>query len=149
MPGGYHGYWTSNFEKLNPNFGTEADLRSLIKTAHSKGMLVMVDVVANHMGPQYNPDGKTNFDLYYPFNKKEYYHKDCTVLDFEDRWMMENCWLYGLPDLNTEKKSVINYLNNWIKKLISDYEIDGIRIDTLRHVPVNFWKEFNEYAGVF
>lgn len=33
--------------------------------------------------------------------------------------------------------------------LINTYEIDGLRIDTVPHVPKNFWEEFNEAAGVF
>lgn len=47
----YHGYGALNWEKINPHFGTEDDLKSLVNTAHSKGVAVMVDVVANHVAP--------------------------------------------------------------------------------------------------
>ena len=47
---GYHGYWASDFTKLNPHLGDEDDLRALINAAHAKGMKIMVDVVLNHAG---------------------------------------------------------------------------------------------------
>lgn len=49
--GGYHGYWARNWNKLNSNFGSEEDLKSLVKACHDRDMFVMVDVVANHVGP--------------------------------------------------------------------------------------------------
>lgn len=48
---GYHGYWAANWEKLNSNFGDDTALINLVKTAHSMDIWVMVDVVANHVGP--------------------------------------------------------------------------------------------------
>ena len=48
---GYHGYWAANWEKINSHFGSEDDLKALVKAAHDKGMYVMVDVVANHVAP--------------------------------------------------------------------------------------------------
>ena len=48
--GGYHGYWATNINKLNDNFGSEKDFVDLVNACHSRGILVMVDVVANHMG---------------------------------------------------------------------------------------------------
>lgn len=48
---GYHGYWATNWEKINSHFGTEDELKSLVQAAHDKGIWVMVDVVANHVGP--------------------------------------------------------------------------------------------------
>ena len=47
---GYHGYWAKNIYKVNPRFGTEADLKELVLEAHKKGVRVMVDVVFNHVG---------------------------------------------------------------------------------------------------
>lgn len=48
--GGYHGYWAKNLYAVNPMFGTESDLKNLVSAVHSRGMMVMVDVVSNHMG---------------------------------------------------------------------------------------------------
>ena len=50
-PGGYHGYWAQDFYSVNPNFGTEQQFINLISALHSRNMWIMVDVVANHVGP--------------------------------------------------------------------------------------------------
>ena len=47
---GYHGYWTQDFLRPNQHFGDLGKLRELIDDAHARGMLVILDVVTNHMG---------------------------------------------------------------------------------------------------
>ncbi|WLD58146.1 alpha-amylase [Salinispirillum sp. LH 10-3-1] len=47
---GYHGYWALDFTRLDPNFGTEEDLRALVSAAHARGIKVILDVVLNHVG---------------------------------------------------------------------------------------------------
>ncbi|HLL20732.1 MAG TPA: alpha-amylase family glycosyl hydrolase, partial [Kofleriaceae bacterium] len=46
----YHGYWTQDFLRPNAHFGDLAKLRELVDKAHGKGMLVILDVVTNHVG---------------------------------------------------------------------------------------------------
>lgn len=46
----YHGYWTQDFLRPNAHFGDLAKLRELVDKAHARGMLVILDVVTNHMG---------------------------------------------------------------------------------------------------
>jgi alpha-amylase len=46
----YHGYWTQDFLRPNAHFGDLTKLRELVDKAHAKGMLVILDVVTNHMG---------------------------------------------------------------------------------------------------
>lgn len=46
----YHGYWTQDFLRPNAHFGDLEKLRELVDAAHKKGMLVILDVVTNHMG---------------------------------------------------------------------------------------------------
>ncbi len=46
----YHGYWAQDMLRPNAHFGDLAKLRELVDTAHAKGMLVILDVVTNHMG---------------------------------------------------------------------------------------------------
>jgi len=46
----YHGYWTQDFLRPNAHFGDLTKLRELVDRAHEKGMLVILDVVTNHMG---------------------------------------------------------------------------------------------------
>lgn len=47
----YHGYWAMDFWQMEPRFGTEEDLDELSQELHRRGMLFMLDVVANHVGP--------------------------------------------------------------------------------------------------
>ncbi|MFF1407622.1 pullulanase-type alpha-1,6-glucosidase [Streptomyces sp. NPDC058294] len=45
---GYHGYWITDFTRVDPHFGTNQDLKTLISKAHAKGMKVFFDVITNH-----------------------------------------------------------------------------------------------------
>ena len=61
---GYHGYWASDFTRINPRFGTLAELRALVGAAHARGMKVLLDVVVNHTGQVFfydlNANGKVD-----------------------------------------------------------------------------------------
>ena len=71
---GYHGYWAQDFNTLNSNFGTDADLYSLVKAAHDMDFLVMVDVNVNHVAPV-----GEDYSTITPFNHEKYYHKKCEI----------------------------------------------------------------------
>ncbi|HEU4655675.1 MAG TPA: alpha-amylase family glycosyl hydrolase [Steroidobacteraceae bacterium] len=45
---GYHGYWVTDFTRVDPHFGTEAEFRTLVDAAHARGMKVYLDIIANH-----------------------------------------------------------------------------------------------------
>jgi len=53
---GYHGYWASDFTRLNPYFGELADLQALVDDAHALGLRVFIDVAPNHAGPVFYYD---------------------------------------------------------------------------------------------
>lgn len=78
-PGGYHGYWATNWENINPYFGTAQELKDLVAACHSRGMYVMVDVVANHVGPV-----GTDYSKVYPFNQASHYHNKCDIIDWNN-----------------------------------------------------------------
>ena len=67
----------------------------MISEAHKRDIWVMVDVVANHVGP-------VNYDYsqIYPLNKAEHYHSDCDIIHWDNQNEVENCRLARLPDLN-------------------------------------------------
>ena len=46
----YHGYWTQDFLRVNPHFGDLAKLREMVDAAHERDMLVILDIVTNHVG---------------------------------------------------------------------------------------------------
>jgi len=144
IEGGYHGYWYRNLEKINYHFGDEASLKRLVSTAHSMGIWVMVDVVANHVGPV-----GFDFNQIYPFNRDYHYHAACDINDWNNQWQVENCRLCGLPDLNQADPFVRSYLKDWIRNQIQKFGFDGIRIDTVPEVEKSFWTEYTQSAGVF
>ncbi|WP_230772127.1 alpha-amylase family glycosyl hydrolase [Sphingomonas sp. Leaf4] len=45
---GYHGYWVTDFTRVDPHLGTDADFKTLVDTAHAMGMKVYMDIIANH-----------------------------------------------------------------------------------------------------
>lgn len=57
---GYHGYWAQDFTALNPHFGDMAALRRLVDAAHERDMLVIIDIVANHVGQLFYYDINLN-----------------------------------------------------------------------------------------
>ena len=147
--GGYHGYWAKDLYSLNENFGSEQDFRDLVSEMHKRGMWIMVDVVANHMGPV-----GMDFSGINPFNRGEHYHNPCQISDQDfqnhNQHNIEYCRLADLPDLNQQDGGwVKDTLLSWIKDLVQKYDIDGIRIDTIPEVGKSFWKDFNNAAGCY
>ncbi len=45
---GYHGYWVTDFTRIDPHFGTNAELEELVDAAHAKGIKVFFDIITNH-----------------------------------------------------------------------------------------------------
>ncbi|WP_259459694.1 alpha-amylase family glycosyl hydrolase, partial [Mesotoga sp. HF07.pep.5.2.highcov] len=48
--GGYHGYWARDFKRIDEHFGDIALYKELVEKAHEKGLLVIQDIVPNHVG---------------------------------------------------------------------------------------------------
>ena len=147
LDGGYHGYWATDLYSLNENFGSEQDFKDLVSELHKRGMWIMVDVVANHVGPVGEDYSGIN-----PFNQAEHYHDYCIISDDDfahNQEHVENCRLADLPDLKQENDYVRNTLLDWIKNLVKKYKIDGLRIDTIPEVPKWFWDQFQNAAGVY
>lgn len=66
---------------------------------------------------------------------------------------MEQCWegdtTVPLPDLKTEAQNVSSVWNRWVGELVSNYSVDGLRIDSLIEVNTGFWSSFQSAAGVY
>ena len=142
--GSYHSYHTTDFYGLNEHFGNEQDMHNLVNECHKRNILVMLDVVANHVALVGNDFSKIN-----PFNSPEHYHEPCTITDWSNYVMVENCRLADLPDLKHENNYVSDELLRWIKYMVTKYNLDGLRVDTVPEVPKWFWKKFNKECGVF
>lgn len=117
----YHGYWASDFTKLNPTMGTTEEFETMISEAHKRGMRIMVDIVVNHAG----------------------YGTESTFADMlRDKSVSEGdikSWQSGLPDFATENADVRAKLVEWQTSWMKDYGVDYFRVDTVKHVDSTTW----------
>lgn len=117
----YHGYWASDFTKLNPTLGTTGEFETMISEAHKRGMRIMVDIVVNHAG----------------------YGTESTFTDMlRDKSVSEGdikSWQSGLPDFATENADVRAKLVEWQTAWMKDYGVDYFRVDTVKHVDSTTW----------
>ncbi|HBD95152.1 MAG: hypothetical protein A2015_06230 [Spirochaetes bacterium GWF1_31_7] len=138
---GYHGYWAQDFYKVDPHLGTMDEYKKFVKAVHDKGMYVIQDIVCNHMGDFVSADGKNEAltgypeKAAYPFDNKDLFHYNGTDI-------YETGFAGTLDDLKTEDQFVKDQLIAIFKFWISEADIDGYRIDTVKYVKMDFWKEF-------
>ncbi|HYK72016.1 MAG TPA: alpha-amylase family glycosyl hydrolase [Pseudoneobacillus sp.] len=133
---GYHGYWINDFYKVDEHFGNLATFKKLVKEAHKRDIKIIVDFVANHVAP--------NHPWLTDSTKKNWFHDNQEITNWEDQNQLENGWIFGLPDLAQENPEVENYLLDAAEWWIKETNIDGYRLDTVKHVPVSFWEKFSE-----
>lgn len=135
---------------LNPHFGTGEDLKALADALHKRSMYLMVDVVVNHLASKDSPPSFSSFN---PFNEESDFHPRCLITDYNNQTQVEQCWLgddkLALVDVNTEKDEIVDTYNGWIKTLVGNYSVDGIRIDTVKHIRKDFWPGFASSSGVY
>ncbi|KAH9822861.1 glycoside hydrolase family 13 protein [Teratosphaeria destructans] len=101
----------------------------------------------------YNGDSSSvDYSDFNPFNSAEYYHSYCAI-DYSNSTSEQQCWMgdevVSLPDLRTEDSDVQDGFNSWISELVSNYSIDGIRIDSAMQVSTDFFPSFVSSAGVY
>jgi len=119
-------YCVKDYKSVNPEFGTLADLRNLVDAAHSKGMAVMMDWVANH----------TSWDNSWISNRSWY------VQDASGN-------IINPPNTGWQDVAQLNYQQaDMRKEMIADMKywvytanIDGYRCDAADFVPADFWKQ--------
>jgi glycosidase len=118
-------YCIKDFTGINERYGTTADFQRLITEAHSRGMRVILDWVANH----------TAWD-----NAWTSAHKDWYQQDENGNIVNANNWtdVAQLNYANSEMRAaMINAMLYWVR----DMGVDGFRIDYADGVPHDFWKE--------
>ncbi|KAK1634324.1 alpha amylase [Colletotrichum phormii] len=150
----YHGYWSLDNYALNDKFGTSDDFNNLVKEMHNRDMYLMVDVVVNNMVQKLDSlPPKLDYSKFNPFNEESDFHPYCNVTEWDNSTNYQDCWLYpygvALADLATEKTAVVDEFGKWIKELVSNYSIDGLRIDAAKHVNDAFLPTFVNASGVF
>jgi alpha-amylase len=103
----------------------------------------MADVVANHMGSPISDNQPESL------SQESAYHSACTI-DYSSQESIETCRIADdLPDVNTESEEIRTLFKEWITWLVKEYEFDGLRIDTVKHVEKDFWSDFSSAAGVY
>ncbi len=134
---GYHGYWASDFTKLNKHLGTEEEFAALIEAAHSRGMKLMVDVVLNHAG--YGTEMYFNKILKGEDGKAIKMLRDSSNTVSGDDKLAP---LSDLPDFVTEDAEVRDQLIKWQTDWMDNFDIDYYRVDTVKHVDSTTWSAF-------
>ena len=119
----YHGYWASDFTKLNPTLGTKEEFQTLIDQAHNRGIRIMVDIVVNHAG--------------YDTKFGDMIRSEDDVVSGSD----QKDSLSDLPDFKTEDPAVSAQLVKWQTQWVKDFGIDYFRVDTVKHVENDTWVE--------
>lgn len=174
---GFHGYWARDWTALDPNFGTKKDLANLVRKAHEKGIRIVLDGVINHTGPVTDIDPVWPNDWVRTSPQCDYksYEKTtaCTLVKNLPDVLTESNQNVGLPPILIEKwknegryeKEIASldaffkrtgyprapkyYIIKWLTDYVSEFGIDGYRVDTVKHVNEDVWADFKtqcEYA---
>lgn len=187
---GYHGYWVTDFTRIDPHLGTNEEMKALVDAAHDRGMKVFFDIITNHTADvidyaerQYSYVGKeavpykdaegNAFDdrdyagtdefpeldpeVSFPYTPVFRTDADATAKTpawLNDRTLYHNrgdsTWsgesttygdFVGLDDLFTEHPDVVEGMGDIYSTWV-DFGIDGFRIDTVKHVNMEFWQQF-------
>ncbi len=119
-------YSLRDYYKVNPEFGTDDDFKSLVNKIHELGMYVIIDWVANHTAwdnslVDEHPDW---------FTRDENNNLVSPVPDWSD-----------VVDLNYENRELWNYMTDAMRFWVMEYDIDGFRCDAAEWVPLEFWEQ--------
>ncbi len=162
----YHGYDTTDYETVNLDYGTNADLARLCAEAHRRGMKVVVDLVLNHTSSLHPWFVESSSSPSSP--RRDWYVWSATDPGWTQPWnasartwhALGGAWFYGLfhrgmPDLNLRNPAVRAEAKR-IASLWLSRGVDGFRLDAARHLVESgpgdgqsdsaethrFWKEF-------
>lgn len=130
---GYHGYWAIDFYHVDEHLGTMDDFKELVDECHKRDIKVVMDYVVNHTG--YNSDWYRK--------EPDWFNERADIIDWNNQEQVEKGWLADLPDFNFENKEVRQYFIDNALWWIKETNIDGIRLDTVKHVPIDYWQEFS------
>ena len=134
----YHGYHTTDYEQIDPHFGTWDDLSDLINAAHNKGIRVMADFVPNHCHASHPffQDAIQNPSI------SKYRKWFC----FENQSTPDCLCFYGYPELpkfNLTNPETAAYFIA-VGERLSRMGIDGFRIDHAVGLPFSFLRDFKK-----
>lgn len=132
----YHGYDTTDFYTVDPRFGTNEDLRALVQAAHARQLRVILDFVANHTSTAFAPfvEAQRNpVSPYHTWFSFDPAHKHGYRAFFD---------VAAMPQLNTDHPAVRRYLIDAARYWLTEYAVDGYRLDYAAGPSHAFWSEF-------
>ena len=177
--GTYHGYGIQDFLEVDERFGTKEDLQELTRRAHARGMHVILDIIINHTGdnwaypgdkPYYYwkdaPDpfdfgswreadpapGFQDDDAVWPleFQNPDSYKRRGQIKDWSNADEAINGDFITLKELDIRKSKILDSLIKSYKYWITTADIDGFRVDTVKHTEDTataiFCNAVREYA---
>lgn len=173
---GFHGYWTRDWSSLDPSYGTKKDLAELVSKAHAKGIRIMLDAVINHTGPVTAEDPVYPSDWVRTSPKCTYQSYDtyinCTLVEnlpdvktesnenvalppfLVEKWKKEGRYENEVAELDAFFKKTgyprapKYYIMKWLSDYISEYGIDGYRVDTAKHTTEDVWADFKRVCDM-
>ena len=144
-----HGYETTDYKKLDSRLGTNEDLTGFVAECHRQGIKVILDGVFNHTGRDFFAfqDIKKN--------RENSAYKDwyCNVNfwgnnSFNDGFSYENWGGYDLlVKLNQHNPAVKDYICDVIRFWVSEFDIDGIRLDAADVLDFNYMQALRHTAN--
>lgn len=141
-----HGYETTDYKMVDRRLGTNDDFKKFVENCHNNGIKVVVDGVFNHTGRGFFAfkDLKENREN---SRYKDWY---CNVNfggnnEYNDGFSYENWGGYNLlAKLNVWNPEVKNYLFDVVRFWISEFDIDGIRLDAADVLDMGFMSELRQ-----
>ena len=137
-----HGYETTDYKKQDSRLGTNEDLTNFVKACHEKGIRVIFDGVFNHTGR----DFFAFKDIQKNREHSPYVNWYCNVnfggnTEYNDGFSYENWGGYNLlVKLNQRNPEVQNYICDVIRFWVSEFDIDGIRLDAADVLDFDFMR---------
>jgi glycosidase len=144
--GEYHKYDLIDYYQVDPCFGSNEDLKDLVKTFHQEGIRVIIDGVFNHCGWKFFAFEDVVLNGEASKYKDWFYGLTFPVIRPEDPETYPNYECFGyerlMPKLNTANPEVEEYFCKVGKYWIEEFQIDGWRLDVASEVNDEFWRKF-------
>ena len=144
-----HGYETTDYKKLDSRLGTNEDLKNFVAACHEKGIRVIFDGVFNHTGR----DFFAFKDIQQNRENSRYVNWYCNVnfcgnTEYNDGFSYENWGGYNLlAKLNQRNPEVQNYICDIVRFWVSEFDVDGIRLDAADVLDFDFMKALRRTAS--
>ena len=144
-----HGYETTDYKKLDSRLGTNEDLKNFVAACHEKEIKVIFDGVFNHTGR----DFFAFKDIQQNREHSRYLNWYCNVNfggnnEYNDGFSYENWGGYNLlVKLNQRNPEVQNYICDVIRFWVSEFDVDGIRLDAADVLDFDFMRALRRTAA--